>query len=321
MHKNRIFIALSIIVVLLLSGCQKAEYEVPIIPLEDFFRNPQNTHFELSPDGKYIASLRPWKNRLNIFIQKTGNDSLTQITNSEKRDITKFFWVSNEKILYLQDVNANDNYSLFCININGGKSKKLTSSKNSTTYIIDDLPDYEDEVIIQTNERNSKMFDVYRLNITTGKKKLIGQNPGNITKWLTDFNGKLRVAISTDGVNQNILYRKKESDDFKVVKRLNFKNEFFPILFTSDNKYVYVLSNEKGDRLALIKYDLENNYELELIYEHPEVDIEHVKYSSKKKKIVGVSVITDKREYYFWDVERERLQKNLERRLPGKEVN
>ena len=321
MRKNRIFTALSIIIVMLFSSCQKAKYEVPIIPLEDFFRNPQNTHFELSPDGKYIASLRPWKNRLNIFIQKTGDNNLTQITNSEKRDITKFFWVSNEKILYLQDVNANDKYSLFCININGGKLRKLTPSKNSTTYVIDELPEYEHELIIQTNERNPKVFDVYRLNITTGEQRLIGQNPGNITKWLTDFNGKLRVAISTDGVNQNILYRKKESDDFKIVKRLNFKNEFFPILFTSDNKYVYVLSNEKGDRLALIKYDLENNYELELVYEHPEVDIEHVKYSYKRKEIVGVSVITDKHEYYFWDEERENLQKNLEKGLPGKEVD
>ena len=321
MRKNRIYIALSIIIVMFFVGCQKAEYEVPIIPLEDFFKNPQNTHFEISPDGKYIASLRPWGNRLNLFIQKTGDSDLTRITNSEERDITFFFWASNGKLLYLQDINSNDKYSLFCININGGKSRKLTPSKNSTTYVIDKLPDYENEVIIQTNERDPKMFDVYRLNINTGEKKLIGQNPGNITKWLTDSNGKLRVAISTDGVNQNVLYRKKESDDFKVVKRLNFKNEFFPILFTSDNKYVYVLSNEKGDRLALIKYDFENNYELELIYEHPEVDIEYVKYSYKKKEIVGVSVITDKREYHFWDNERERLQKNLEKRLPGREVN
>ena len=238
MHKNQIFTLIGISILALTLGCQKAKYEVPLIPLEDFFKNPQNTHFELSPDGKFIASLRPWNNRLNIFIQATGQNELKRITSSKERDIAKFFWASNKKILYLQDINANDNYSLFCTDINGSKSRELTSSKNSTTYIIEELPDYEDEVVIQTNERDPQLFDVYRLNISTGEKKIIGQNPGNITKWLTDFNGKLRVAISTDGVNQEILYRKQERDKFKIVKKLNFKEEFFPISFTSDNKYV-----------------------------------------------------------------------------------
>ncbi len=320
LNKQRfVFFLIPILVILI--GCQKAKYEVPIIPLEDFFKNPQNTNYELSPDGKFIASLRPWKNRLNIFIQKTNDDNLRQITNSEERDIIKYFWANDKEILYLQDINANDKYSLFCINIDEGKTRELTSSKKSTTYIIDELPDYEDEVIIQTNERNPQLFDVYRLNITSGKKKIIGQNPGNITKWLTDFNGKLRVAISTDGVNKNILYRKRESSDFKIVKKLNFKEEFIPILFTSNNKYVYVISNEKGDRTALIKYDLDKNYELEVIYEHPEVDIEYVRYSRKLKEIQGVSVITSKREFHFWDEERNRLQQNIEKRLPNMEVN
>ncbi len=321
MDKKRILIFIGISLLAITLGCQKAKYEVPIIPLEDFFKNPQNTHFELSPNGQYIASLRPWKNRLNVFIQKTGDDNLIQITSSEKRDIAKFFWANNQKILYLQDIHANDNYSLFCINIEGGESRELTSSESSTSYVIDELPENDDEVIIQTNERNPQLFDVYRLNITTGKKKIIGQNPGNITKWLTDFNGKLRVAISTDGVNQNVLYRKKENGNFKIVKKLNFKEEFFPILFTPDNKYVYVISNEKGDRTALIKYDLDKNYELEVIYEHPEVDIEYVRYSRKQRKIQGVSVITSKREFHFWDDERNKLQQSIEKRLPNMEIN
>ena len=321
MLKKQINIYFGITLLAFTLGCQKAEYEVPLIPLEDFFKNPKNTQFELSPDGKHIASLRPWKNRLNVFIQKIGSDEVKQITTSEQRDIAKFFWANDKKILYLQDINANDNYSLFCANIDGEKSEELTSSKNFTTHVIDELPDYENEVIIQTNERNPKVFDVYRLNITNGKKNLIGRNPGNITRWLTDFNGKLRVATSTDGVNHNILYRKKESEKFKVIKKLNFKEEFYPILFTSDNKYVYVISNEKGDRTALIKYDLNKNYEMELIYEHPEVDIEYVRYSRKQKDVVGVSVITSKREFIFWDLERKEIQNKVERKLPNREIN
>ena len=127
-----------------------------LIPMEDFFKNPQNTHFELSPNGQYIASLRPWKNRLNVFIQKTGDDNLIQITSSAKRDIAKFFWANDKKILYLQDIHANDKYSLFCININGGESRELTSSESSTAYIIDELPENDDEVIVISTASSSK---------------------------------------------------------------------------------------------------------------------------------------------------------------------
>ncbi|MEN8194602.1 MAG: S9 family peptidase [Bacteroidota bacterium] len=322
MDKIKRFIFVSIALIAFIAvGCQKAEYEVPLIPLEDFFKNPQNTHFELSPNGEFIASLKPWKNRLNIFIQKVGEDSLIQITKSETRDIAKFFWANDRKILFLQDIHNNDHYSLFCTNIMEGKSRELTNSKNSTTHIIDDLSENEDEIIIQTNERDPKVFDVYRLNLISGKKKVIAQNPGNITHWLTDFDGKLRVAMATDGVNHSILYRKRESDKLKIVKKINFKDKFYPIQFTPDNKYIYVISDEKGDRTALIRYDIERNYELEVVYEHPEVDIEYVRYSKKKRDITGVSVITSKREFNFWDEARRAIQINVEKKLPNMEIS
>ncbi len=310
-----------LIIIISVLSCQKSEYEVPLLPLEDFFKDPQNTNFALSQNGKFIASLRPWKNRLNIFVQKIGSDSLTQVTQSDKRDIEKFYWASDEKILYLQDYHVNDNYSLFCSNLKNGKTREITKSLNYTTRFVDDLPDYENEIIIETNERNPQLFDVYRLNLENGKKKVIGQNPGNVTHWLTDFDGKLRVAMTTDGVNHDLLYRKRESDKFKVVKKISYQDEFYPILFTPDNRNVYVISNEKGDRTALIKYDIENNYEMELIYEHPEVDIEYVRYSRKLQDVVGVSVITDKREFYFWNNERQQIQSKVERKLPNMEIN
>jgi len=157
--------------------------------------------------------------------------------------------------------------------------------------------------------------------LSTGKKKTIGQNPGNITRWLTDHNGKLRVALSTDGVNHGVLYRDNESENFKTIKTVNFTNIFHPILFSADNKNVYVLSNAKSDRTALIKYDIKKDYETEFIYEHPEVDIEHVHYSITDKRLTGVSFVSWKREFNFWDERRSKIQKRLEWKIPNMELN
>ena len=303
-----------------IAGCQKFEYETPLIPLEDFFKNPQKTNFKLSPDGTYIAFLQPWESRLNIFVQKIGSKNIEQITVSSERDIRRYFWANNKKIVYLQDIEVNDNYALFSVDIDGSDLMQLTNSKNSTVKVVNELPDIENELIIESNDRDERFFDVVRINIETGERKLIGKNPGNIINWLTDHSGLLRVAIASDGVDSKVMYRDNENQEFKTIKHLGFMEEFHPIIFTYDNKYVYVASNVKSDRVAIIKYDLANDYELEIIYEHPKVDVKKMYYSRKKGKTVGVSFITWKTENLFWDAERDSLQRVLEKKLPGVEV-
>ena len=66
------------------------------IPLKDFFKNPEKTSYHVSPNGKYISFLAPYNDRLNIFIQKTGTDESTRITNIADRDISGYFWGNDE---------------------------------------------------------------------------------------------------------------------------------------------------------------------------------------------------------------------------------
>lgn len=74
------------------------------------------------------------------------------------------------------------------------------------------------------NKRNPQVFDPYRLNLNTGELTLLAENPGNIQGWMTDHDGKLRVAIAiVDGVNKQILYRETEDQPFQPVLTTNFK--------------------------------------------------------------------------------------------------
>ena len=36
----------------------------PLLPMEDFFRNPTNAAFSISPDGTKLAFARPWEHRM-----------------------------------------------------------------------------------------------------------------------------------------------------------------------------------------------------------------------------------------------------------------
>lgn len=104
------------------------------------------------------------------------------------------------------------------------------------------------------------------------------------------------------------------------MQETDFRETLHPRYFTSDNKYVYAFSNIGHDKTAVIKYDIKNDKELEVIYTHPEVDVEYMHYSNLRKELNGVSFVTWKREYKFFNKERAAILNYLQQQLKGKEI-
>lgn len=295
--------------------------QAPLIPIQDFFRNPEKAAFRISPDGKKLAYMQPWKNRRNIFVQEIGKPEEVQVTFAEARDISGYFWKNNNRLVFLQDKGGNENFHLFAVDADGKNQVELTPGDDVRAEIIDDLFENENEMIVGLNKRNPQIFDAYRINITTGEMKMIGENPGNITGWITDNTGAIRGATTTDGINTAVLYRKTDSEAFQVLKSTNFKETFAPLFFDFDNKTLFVSSSIDRDKTAIIAYDPDANKELRLVYEHPEVDVSSLLRSRKRKLITGVAYETDKSHYHFLDAKREALQKKFDSRFPGYEVS
>jgi len=179
-----------------------------LIPLTDFFRNPERTNYTLSPDGEFFAFMMPWKQRLNVYVQKIGEDDFVRVTSETDRDVAEYSWANNYRLVYIKDERGDENFKLHAVDKDGANGRILTPGEKITVQIIDKLEDNDEEMIIAINNRDASIFDVYRINIISGEKELISENPGNITGWLTDHDGKLRVAVTTDGINSSILYRK-----------------------------------------------------------------------------------------------------------------
>jgi len=75
----------------------------PQIPLEDFFKNPEKSAYQISPDGKFISFMAPYESRMNIFVQKAGSEKATRITSETDRDIAGYYWANDNRILFLKD--------------------------------------------------------------------------------------------------------------------------------------------------------------------------------------------------------------------------
>jgi dipeptidyl aminopeptidase/acylaminoacyl peptidase len=290
------------------------------IPLKDFFKNAEKTGYQLSPDGEHIAYLAPFKSRMNIHVRPINGTDETRVTSVEDRDISGFIWGSDSRILYMRDFGGDENFHILATNIDGTNDNDLTPFDGVRAQFIDELEDDDDYIIVGLNKRNPQIFDPYRLNIETGKLDMIAENPGNITSWMTDHDGKLRLAIATDGVNESILYRKTETDAFESVLTTNFKETLSPLFFTFDNQYIYAASNLGRDKTAIVQYDLVENKEMEEIFSHPDVDVTDLSYSHKNKKLTTISYNTWKRQYHFLSEKRAELQEKLQQQLKGEVV-
>ena len=296
---------------------------ITTIPLEDFFKNPEKSSFQLSPNGKYISYMKPWeegKRMMNVYVREINSEEETRITSASERSLYGYFWINDNRIAYVQDKGGDENIHIYAVDIDGGNNIDLTPFDNIQARITDDLEDDPDFMLVALNQRNPQIHDVYRLNVNSGDIEMIAENPGNISGWVTDNDGKLRLATTSDGVNTSILYRAKESDEFKPILTTNFKETVAPLYFTFDNQELYVASNRGRDKAAIFKFDLDTAKEGKMIFENNEVDVYGLMRSKKRKKITGVSYTTDKRQMHFFDDWRESIQATLESKLKGVEV-
>ena len=60
--------------IIIFVGCNQMENKAPLIPMEDFFRNPEKSSFKISPDGNHIAYMKPWKSRMNVYVVDIKTD-------------------------------------------------------------------------------------------------------------------------------------------------------------------------------------------------------------------------------------------------------
>jgi dipeptidyl aminopeptidase/acylaminoacyl peptidase len=323
MQNGFLLITVTLAMVLGVSSMAAAQTTLPpLVPVEDFFRNPDVVSFSISPDGKKLAYLKPWENRLNVHVRDLDGDKNKErrLTSATERDIGGFFWKGSNRIAFVQDRGGDENFHVFLVGADGGEPKELTPFDGVKTYVLDDLEEDPRHMLISMNKNNPEVFDVYRCDLETGELTQIAENPGNITGWMTDHDGRLRGAYETDGVNQSLLYRATEDEPFKKLITTTFKDDFSPLMFSYDNRLMYIVSNLSRDKTAIYTFDPDENKTIDLVYENSEVDASRLLSSKKRKVVTGVVYTTDKSRYHFFDEERRSLQDVLDAKFPGYDV-
>lgn len=293
----------------------------PRIDMKDFFKNPEKSGFQISPDGQYMSYRAPWRSRMNIFVQKMGGGEPVQVTRDTVRDIGGYFW-KGDRVVYSRDINGDENFIVFSASIDGSDVKALTPQSGVRAGTLDrlhNIPGMESKILVQMNQRNPQVFDPYLCDIATGElKPLYDNSKANFEGWITDHNGVIRMATKTEGTDQVYFYRASEKEPFIEYMRTSFKDSWNPLFFTFDNANLFVSHNLNGrDKTAVVEWDLAGKKETRLIHEEKDYDVSGLSYSDKRKVLTMATWTGWKEERRILDPETQKLYDKLAPKFEG----
>ena len=232
--------------------------------------------------------------RVNVSIRSTATSKSQRLTFEKERDITGCVWKGNDCLVYQQDAGGDQGAHFYRLDLRPRPAvMDLTPWKNVTAALLDDLNGVagaDDEVLIQLMRGKRRLFDVYRVNIRTGRSRMVAKNPGTVRRWIVDNSGCVRAGIGIDGTNDCLLVRPDERSPFCLARGMDFRrsiNRYTSLFFTPDNQAIFALSRIDSDRdkFALVTISATTGQELCCLYQPRYVDVENFFFSKARKKI------------------------------------
>ncbi|HXF80672.1 MAG TPA: S9 family peptidase [Usitatibacter sp.] len=299
-------------------------------PIRDFFANPERAYFRLSDDGRTLGFMQPvaengGQRRLNVFVQRLEGSKPVgeprQLTHESARDISIYYWKGSHRILYEKDFGGDENFHVVSVDVGTGKITDLTPYEKTRAQINDALPDDPDHILVEHNRRNPEVFDVYRIDLRTGKETLVAENPGDIVGWQTDQQGRVLMAAKTKGLETILLYRPNEKADWDPIITTDYKTRADPAFFSQDAKKVYFLSNRGRDKTALVEIDPNKPDAERVLFVDSQADVTSADWSRARKRLTMAVYERDRTERDFFDPYLKNVFARLKAKLPGMEIN
>jgi dipeptidyl aminopeptidase/acylaminoacyl peptidase len=313
----------------------KAPASLPqLIDRELFFGNPEISGAQISPNGKFITFMRPWKDTRNIWVKGVDEpfSAARLLTTEVKRPIPGYFWTFDSKyVLFVKDNDGDENYNIYAVDpatkpapgAEAPPSRDLTGLKGVRVAIFDLPKKHPDTVYIGLNDRDKAWHDLYRLTLSTGEKTLVRKNTDRLTGWVFDLDGNLRLATrSADNGDTEIL--RVDADKFTKIYSCNVFETCQPLRFQKGNKLVYMETNRGDMDLTALGLMDPATGDTKIVESDPlkKVDLGRVLFSEANDELIATLYLDDQwNRRYFSDKAYEADFNFLKSKFPGMELS
>lgn len=310
-----------------LANLETGEYKYSV---EDYFKKPEQSSFQFSPDGKYFSYRQRDKDgKSHVYVKNTSTDEVKLAVKEGEDLIRGYGWANSSRLIYMKDSGGDENYHIYASDVDGGNQKDLTPFDGVKANISNILKDQEDYIIVDLNKNNPQIFEPYKLNIVTGEIEQLYKNKdaaNPISSYTFDKDGNLRgYSQQQNGTEYAYYYRIGEKEPFNKIITTSWQDNFYIAGFdyaSNEDHHAYVVSNLNSNTDEIILYDFKNNKEIEKIFSNKTFDVGGMSRSKKRGYEIdyfyynGVkSTIEPVSNYY------KKLHSKFEKQFGGKEFN
>ena len=310
---NRFLKTLALLITLAVPLLSSAQTKLPpIIDRELFFGDPEISGAQLSPDGKFMSFIKPYKGTRNIWVKAINApfESAKPMTADTTRPIRGYFWSRDGKyLLFTQDKGGDENFNIYAVNptetLKTGQdvptARDLTGLKGVRVQISNVPKSDPNSLFIGLNDRDKAWHDLYKLNLTTGEKTLVRKNTDRIGGWDFDWDDQLRFATRSNEDGTTDILRVDPSGFTKIYSAKLGEGAGIAG-FTKDNKKVYLITNTGPERdltEVLLMDPTTQKAERYEIDPQQRVDLSNLAFSEKTHEPI-YSIYEDDRVRYIW---------------------
>ncbi|MEO6927655.1 MAG: prolyl oligopeptidase family serine peptidase [Casimicrobiaceae bacterium] len=323
--------AMLALVALLVVASARAEAVDP----KPYFANPEFREVRISPSGKYLAALAPSAGgRIGLAVMSLDKREPKMIAVVDGYDIGRFSWVNDERLVYSvfdaqSGLGEQNGGGLFAVDREGQNTRMLEPTAKMQAdagamvgrgmQVLRTLRDGSDDILVLTNDIDTKHPDVFRVNAATGRKTLesLGK-PGDAISWIPDANGRLRGVVTDENtLVTRSWWKPPGSDKWTLIGTFGLRDSrIVPVAFDGDGSMI-VASNVGRDTFALYRFDAATNAVGEELAAYPRADFEDgLVYDYAKKKIVGMRYDAERAGAVWFDDDWARVQAAVDKALP-----
>ncbi|MDO8456077.1 MAG: S9 family peptidase [Burkholderiaceae bacterium] len=255
-----------------------------LIPVRDFVADRESTGaHSVSPDGKKIAWLGVDGVSSAVWVKTIGQNDAKAFHSRARY----YRWSADSRYLAVViDQGGDEDMHIYVGSVAGSSTQLVdrTPFAKTVSHIlraVDDTGQAGAELVVTSNRRDKKVFDLYKLNLVTGQQSLMATNPGTVVYWGVDRLGKLRARVLLQG-EQSLLQVPESAlqNTWKTTASWSRFDSMAGIDFLDDGLSAWALSNRGRDKMALVKLELATGAET-VVYAAPEVDVDRVLISRK----------------------------------------
>ena len=250
-----------------------------LIPREVLFTLADKLDVQLSPDGTRISYKAPVCDSsrcvMNVWAGDFAYPSAAEpVTRDMTNGVQDYAWAyTNGHILYTQDTDGDEEWRIYSVDINTGRTTRLTPLEGVKAYFSGISPRFPQEILIELNDRDPSLHDLYRIDIRTGERALVRKNEGFLG-FITDqdFNVRFAMRFTEDGGSE--LLSPTAEGGWELFSKFGIEDSLltWPLGFDRTGKSLYMSDSRDRNTAAVVRVDLDTGDRF-LIAEDPQADL------------------------------------------------